>query len=194
MIDSLLSFAGDPPVGSVTAGLDLGEQGRRYGHPVEAGCSAVLHCDKVPFFSVHTGTFAVRRAYQEYHLTGSKGSLVRLGDRLSPNWFVCDGRPGSYRLEFCPTVWHTIAVPAQAGPWRPLEVPTLSSVEAEVRIYEDITSCLRAGGTHPLDGQRTLQVQDIIAACYLSGVRFIPVTLEEASTLNFFPLTKPNDP
>lgn len=189
VIDSLLSLTGDPQINTVTAGIDLGKRGQRYGHPIETGCSAVFQCDTVPLFSIHTGSFSNGRAYQEYVLIGSRGSLIRLGDRLSPNWYILDGQPGTHQLEFCPTVWHTIAIADAGGPWRPLDVRVLSSVEAEVRIYEAIASCLRTGGTHLLDGRRTLQVQDIIAACYLSGVRRNTVTLEEASAIDHFPLS-----
>lgn len=189
LIDSLLALAGDPLVTSVNAGIDLSAMTERYGHPVESGACATFDCPAGPLISIATGSFAARRVYQEYHVTGSRGSLIRIGDR-APNWFIADGKPGTHTLAFNRQLWHLLptATP-EGGPWRLLEETNANPHEAGARIYEAIAHSLAHGSPHPLDGRRTLQVQDLIAACQLSGATRRPTEVAACADLDYLPLT-----
>ncbi|MGC9450216.1 MAG: Gfo/Idh/MocA family protein [Oceanipulchritudo sp.] len=188
LVHSLTELAGRPEVQSVVAALDLeGGLAERYGHPVEAGAHVVLSCAGGLPVELSTGRFAFRHAYQEYHLTGTKGMLWRTGDKLAPNWFICDGGPGDRQVRVERDNWFPYPVATtQGGPWRALEgIPERSAIG---EVYAALRDSLATGAEHPLSGSRTLPVQELITAAYLSGVRRAPVTLAEAGACERFPL------
>ncbi len=192
VIDSLLALAGDPPVTEVLGALDLSGATLRYGHPVESGAQVQIGVGAKLQLSIATGSFASRRAYQEYHVTGSKGSLWRAGDLLTPNWFLCDGRPGTHAAGFDPKRWFSHPQPAEGGGlWRELDCGGLKSLHGAVAAYEQIAVSLATGSSHPLEGRRTLTVQAIITGGYQSGLTRAPLTLEDISVVEKFPLTLP---
>jgi hypothetical protein len=192
VIDSLLALAGDPPVTDVLGALDLSGATLRYGHPVESGARVEIGVGATIQMSVATGSFAARRAYQEYHVTGSKGSLWRAGDMVAPRWFLSDGRPGTHAAAFDPKRWFTHPQPAEGGgPWRELDTGGLRSSNGAVAAYEQIAGSLATGSSHPLNGRRTLTVQAIITAGYQSGLSRAPVALDDVNAVERFPLTLP---
>jgi len=192
LIDSLLALAGDPPVTEVLGALDLSGATIRYGHPVESGSHLEIQVGNAMYMSVATGSFADRRAYQEYHVVGSKGSLWRAGDILTPNWFISDGQPGTHAASFNPKLWFAHPQPVETGGlWRELDCGGLNSINGAVAAYEQIVAALATGSPHPLDGRRTLTVQNIITAGYQSGLDRAPVALEAVNALEKFPLTLP---
>jgi predicted dehydrogenase len=192
LIDSLLALAGDPEVTEVLGALDLSHVGLRHGHPVEAGSHLEIQVGHAIQMSVATGSFAPRRAYQEYHVIGSKGSLWRAGDILTPNWFVADGQPGTHAAAFDQDLWFTHPHPSEGGGlWRAFDYGGLNSNNGAVAAYEQIVASLATGSPHPLDGRRTLAVQNVITAGYQSGLDRAPVALEAINALERFPLTLP---
>ena len=187
VVDSLLALVGDPHVNEVLGALDLSVCTARYGHPVEKGIYMQLATEAGLRMTVSTGSFADRRAYQEYHVVGSRGSLWRTGD--GPSWFISDGQPGTHAAQFDRHCWFTHPLPAtDGGPWRLLDTGGVNTNHGAISAYEKLVTCLTAGGNHPLAGRRTLQVQNIITAGYLSGMRRAPVPLAETETVNDFPL------
>jgi len=189
LIDSLLALAGDPVVSGVLGALDLSRVKERYGHPVETGAHLEIRSDHALQISVSTGNFADRRAYQEYHVLGSRGSLWRVGDLTNPNWFIADGAPGTHAPVFDRQLWYTRPeLTADGGPWRVLEIGVGDACGGEVAVYEQIAASLATGAPHPLDGQRSLTVQAVIMAGYQSGLTQRPVTLAEVEGLDQFPL------
>ena len=189
VIDSLLALAGDPAVSGVLGALDVSTVKERYGHPVENGAHLEIRTDHALQMSIATGSFADRRAYQEYHVLGSRGSLWRAGDILKPNWFVADGTPGTHAPVFDRQRWFTHPeLASHGGPWRPLDIGITDACGGEVAAYEQIAASLATGAPHPLDGQRTLTVPGVIMAGYQSGLARQPVTLAEAAALEQFPL------
>lgn len=188
LVHSLMELTGRLEVKSVVAALDLeGGLGERYGHPVEKGAHVVVRCTGDLPIELSTGSFAQRHAYQEYHLTGTRGMLWRTGDKLRPNWFICDGTPGNRQIGVEKENWFPYPVPgAQCGPWRALEGVDERSAIGEV--YGTLRKWLSGGKEHPLSGSRTLPVQELITAAYLSGIQRAPVTLEEARACERFPL------
>lgn len=192
VIDSLLALAGDPEVTEVLGALDLSQVGLRHGHPIEAGSHLVVQIGHALQLSVATGSFAARRAYQEYHIVGSKGSLWRAGDTISPKWFISDGRPGTHAAAFDPKRWFTHPQPVETGGrWSVFDSDELSSNNGAVAAYEQIVASLATGSPHPQDGRRTLAVQNIIIAGYQSGLDRAPVALESVNALTHLPLTLP---
>ena len=189
LLDSLLGLAGDPEVTQINAGIDLSRLDQRYGHIKESGAFAVLETKAKIRLSLFTGVFAARRAYQEYLIVGSKGMLWRSGDNTKPfNWFVCDGFGGDLRLTTNADIWFNmpLAGEGEGGPWRgwtPPEEPNPGKA-----VYDGIAKALRDGTGHPLNGRRTLQVQNLIGGIYLSGLRRRGVTYEEAEAIETFPL------
>ncbi|MCX6971055.1 MAG: Gfo/Idh/MocA family oxidoreductase [Verrucomicrobia bacterium] len=192
VIDSLLAVAGDPEVTEVLGALDLSHVGLRHGHPVEAGSHLEIQAGHAVQVSVATGSFAARRAYQEYHVIGSRGSLWRAGDILAPNWFISDGQPGTHAAAFDPKLWFTYPQPvATGGLWREFDCGGLNSINGATAAYEQIVASLATGAPHPLDGRRTLTVQNVITAGYQSGITRAPVAVEAVNALEKFPLTLP---
>jgi predicted dehydrogenase len=190
VVDSLLALAGDPAVSGVLGALDLSTVRERYGHAVESGAHLEIRSDHALQMSVATGSFGERRAYQEYHVLGSRGSLWRTGDSLKPNWYIADGEPGTHAPVFDRQRWFTHPeLAAAGGPWRPLDIGTVDACGGEVAAYEQIAASLATGAPHPLDGQRSLTVQTVLMAGYQSGLMRQPVTLEEVKALEQFPLS-----
>ena len=188
-IDSLLALAGDPAVNNVLGSMDLSEVKERYGHPSEKGARIEIETRHELQMSVATGSFATRRAYQEYHVLGKRGSLWRAGDQLKPNWFISDGKHGSHAPAFDRKLWFTHPQASEkGGPWRPLDTSGRDSDTGEVSAYEMIVESLKTGAPHPLDGRRTLQVQELITAGYQSGLVRGTVGLAETQKIDRFPL------
>lgn len=189
LVHALMALAGQPKVEQVLAALDLeGGLTQRYGHAVEKGLHAVLTCEGGMPITLATGSFARRRAYQEYHITGTQGMLWRTGDKLKPQWFINDGKPGNRQVRVAKEHWFAYPIPcSDGGPWRALEGmgPPRNAI---VEVYAAVREALRAGAPHPLSAERTLPVQELITAAYLSGLRRAPVTLADAAACERFPL------
>jgi predicted dehydrogenase len=188
MVHSVTELAGQREVKSVVAALDLeGGLDERYGHPVEKGAHVVVRCDGNLLIELSTGSFAQRHAYQEYHLTGTRGMLWRTGDKLRPNWFICDRQGGDRQVRVGKENWFPYPVPCvEGGPWRALE--GVDERDAMGEVYAALRDSLDTGASHPLSGKRTLPVQELITAAYLSGIRRAPATLADAAACERFPL------
>lgn len=190
LLHSLMALAGNPEIHQVQAGLDLSEVSPRFGHLTERGAHVTVKCANGLNLELSTGSFATRRAYQEYHLAGSKGMICRIGDQLRPNWFICDGKPGTLEMRPDREAWFSHPVASDhGGPWRPLE--GVGEPNAPKEVYSGIHRSLSTGEAHPLSGQATLQVQEIITAVYLSGLKRAPVTMADVAQEDLFPLMNP---
>jgi len=185
LVDSLLALAGDPGVISVQAGMLFSPGITRFGHPVEDGMSVILDCGQEPVIELKTGTFSRRRSYQEYHLSGTKGELRRPGDHHEPPWVILDGHPGDHVFQFDRNRWFNRPVPGN-GPWRNAGVSGFA--EGTGHIYDGIRQSLLHHSPHPLDGRRTLQVQEIITAVYQSATEGRPVRIDSRDPEAAFPL------
>jgi predicted dehydrogenase len=191
LVDSILHIAGDRAVrwvaGQITrevtdevraAAAEKGrEPGSRYGHPVETGAFAVFALEPDPDqdpehvlrVEIACGELRDRfRAYQDYEILGDAGRLWRTGDRVRPNLFIADGKPGTCRAGL--DGWTYKPVPADGGgPWRPVEHAEPRSGSAIFDGYTGFARAVRDGEPHPMDGRNAIRGFEVIMALYESA-------------------------
>ena len=150
------------------------EVGTRYGHTVDHSTIATWLSPDFVRFEASSGGIDQRSPYQSYRIIGTKGELWHPGGKLQPQWFLNDGAPGDHAVSLGEDGWYPFPVPAEGGPWRLLnpECVGAGGTRDPMLISLDLLADRLAGGTapHPLNGRRTLQVQEIINATYLSAL------------------------
>lgn len=179
VLDSLLYLAGDAEVTEVAGELrrDLyeihvppsGRPGWRYGHPVESAARARITLAGGVKMEIDCGSFAQRRAYQEYEVVGSGGRLWRVGDGPGPNLFIDDGRGGEWEAVFDSGRWHDVPQPACAGHgrWRLVAVEEAPDPIAEA--YRLLAASLSQGTPHPMGVENARRGFECLMAVYESA-------------------------
>ncbi len=190
VVDSLLFVLGDPAMKTVTGHLirDLEYLrqkwtkmkrpepvegfGYRYGHAVESGAMAVVELETGVRMELFTGDLREdKRVYQDYVITGSKGTLWRLPDRFAPhNLFISDAEGGDHVIG--EVDFHTCPVPAQNGRglWRKISLESQGAGKhGIVKGYQLMAESLRTGAAHPMAGEIALRGFEIVMGVYASA-------------------------
>lgn len=184
-IDSMLHLVGDSPaewvLGQIhrwksgyTPLVPAGRQakpfdGFRYGHPVEAGGMAVIQIKDGPRVELFCGDMhADFRAYQDYEIHGTLGSLWRTGDRHKPNLFISDSAGGAWQTGMDEWVYKPVPAPGGKGRWRPVEMPQdqFSGIPGG---YKLLAKSIREGCPHPMSGDNSIRGFEIVMAVYESA-------------------------
>jgi len=186
-VDSLLWLAGDVPVRQVAGQVERqveglrarpGERpGWRYGHPVESGAWGLLMLEDGRRIEIFCGSYCRRAAYQEYEVSGTRGRLWRVGDKLRPNLFIQDAEGGDLEASFDTQKWHAQPVPAAGGRglWR--AVPESGYGDAIAEGYRLLVRSVREGVPHPMGADVALRGLECIMAIYESARLGRPVSL-----------------
>lgn len=147
--------------------------GRRYGHAVEYGGLALVEYEDRRRAEFHTGSLQIAgAAYQHYEIFGTKGRLLRPGDRADPPLLIQDDQAGG---------WRPVS-PDNPGDFAPLK--SLATPENYVSFARLVRGELTQ---HPLEGRSALRGHEILCAIYESARIRERVTLpldQDAFALN----------
>ncbi|MCC7495199.1 MAG: Gfo/Idh/MocA family oxidoreductase [Fimbriimonadaceae bacterium] len=171
VLDSLLYLADDREAAWVAGWLhaEFGPTplhghtapGVRFGHRVEAGCTAEVQLVDGPRLSLLCGDVREpARAYQDYLIEGTHGRLWRTGDADSPNLYLADGHPGTHAAGVVQGRLQTVA--CDGGPWRGVDGTACRG--GIPRSYDLLAATLCDGATHPLSGANSLRSFEILTA------------------------------
>ena len=185
-IDSVLHFVGDrpaewvlgqihrwkpglvPPIPQSGQGRPFG--GFRYGHAVEAGGTAIIQIKDGPRVELACGDMHVAgRAYQDYEIHGTLGTIWRTGDTAKPNLFISDAAGGSWQAGM-EGGWNYKPVQTAGGKgmWRPVATPDQHAlVFAEG--YQLFAKSIREGCPNPMNGDNAIRGFEIVMAVYESA-------------------------
>lgn len=183
VVDSLMAIGGDEDVGSVLGMVDLGppeSRGeQRYGRAREVSAAAIWTTAANVRYSVYTGALSHRIPYQSYRVRGSAGELWHPGGSAQPLLYLNDGTPGTHRAALEDNGWFLMPEPCDGGPWRCVN-PDDQGVNPMDLSLDLLAKRLDGDpAPHPLNGARTLKVQEVLNAAYLSARdrRAVPLPL-----------------
>lgn len=126
---------------------------------------------------MQTGKLAERIPYQSYRIRASKAELWHPGGNSQPALYLNDGQPGTHRAALEENGWFLMPVPQEGGPWRCIN-PDAKNQNPMGLSLELLLKKLDGDPTpHPLNGRRTLKVQEIINAAYQSAQDHRAITL-----------------
>jgi predicted dehydrogenase len=189
LVDSLMAIGGDEPAQKVWGMIDTGHTDgqieQRYGRAKEIAAAAYWTSESNVRYAVQTGDLANRIPYHSLRVRGSKGELWHPGGNSQPAVFVNDGQPGTHIAALQENGWYFMPKDEEGGPWR--RINPEDDLNKAMPISLQLLAKILNGEAikHPLNGKRTLQVQEILNAAYIAGLQNCSVTLPLPSDTKF---------
>lgn len=179
-VDSLMAIGGDLSPETVWGMIDLGtienQKETRYGRAKEQAAAAFWFTNHIRY-SVQTGKLAERIPYQSYRIRGCKAELWHPGGKSQPALYVNDGKPGTHKAALQEDGWFFMPEPQEGGPWRCINLDVLNINPMGISLDLLIKKLDGDPTPHPLNGRRSLKVQEIINAVYQSAQDQKAITL-----------------